>query len=136
MRVDHEVGEDSVAWHTAWAIFNCESAHQQHHARRVTLAFLRIQLHHGSCWRSATYTTQDNCRSAAWMPAKGSKIPASVKHGSPRESSRSEPSDLVQLGRSLVIVTGAQNAGSALGSVAVQGANMRRCVLGVGPNFC
>jgi len=70
------------------------------------------------------------------MPAKGSKIPASVKRGSPRESSRSEPSDLVQLGRSLVIVTGAQNAGSALGSVAVQGANMRRCVLGVGPNFC
>ena len=90
--------------------------------------FLRIQLHHGSCWRSPSYTTQDNCRSAASMPAKGSKIPASVKHGSPRESSRSEPSDLVQLGRSVVIVAGEQNAGSACAGSRVGGRARRQYV--------
>ena len=101
---------------------------------------LSNQLHHGCCWRSRTYTTRENCRSAAWMPAKGSKIPASVKHDSPRESSRSEPSDLVQLSRSVVIVAGAQNAGSALGVDPVTGRVGRHYawvrVVGLAPDFC
>ena len=50
------------------------------------------------------------------MPAKGSETPASVKHGSPRESWNSEPSDLVQLGEAVVIVTGVPNAGSVAAS--------------------
>jgi hypothetical protein len=41
------------------------------------------------------------------MPAKASKIPASVKFGSPKESWSPEPSDLVQLRKSVVIVAGA-----------------------------
>jgi hypothetical protein len=77
--------------------------------------FLSNQLPQGSCRRSPAYSAQTKCRSAAWLPAEGSKIPVAVNHGSPRESSTSEPSDLVQLGRSVVIVADAQNAGSALG---------------------
>jgi hypothetical protein len=47
------------------------------------------------------------------MLAKDSEIPAFVKHGLPRESWRSEPSGLIQLGKAVVNVAGDQGAGSA-----------------------
>src|SRR5664280_2064183 len=63
------------------------------------------------------------------MPAKGIEIPTSVKCDSPREGWRSELSDLVKLGKAVVIVAGVPNAGSACGRVAVQGVIMRGCPL-------
>src|SRR5664280_3912420 len=78
------------------------------------LRLLSNQLHRGSCRRSPACSTQTKCSSAAWTPAKGSEIPASVEYGSPRESWRSELSDLVQMGSAGVIVAGAPDAaGSA-----------------------
>ena len=67
----------------------------------------------------------DKVQVSGLASCEGLQDPVAVNHGSPRESSRSEPSDLVQLGRSVVIVADAQNAGSALGRVA---ANASLCV--------
>jgi hypothetical protein len=70
-----------------------------------------IHLHQGSCRRSPNCCPLTKCRSAAWIPAKGTEIPVSIKCGLPRESWRSEPSDRVQLRKAVVIGAALQSAG-------------------------